>query len=61
MSKEIKMGKAAKKKFCKWTKKDVKEDFDKFADLIKKPTHICGKCGWVSNKKSYLHDPKKIK
>jgi len=55
------MGKAAKKKFCKWTKKDVKEDFDKFADLIKKPTHICGKCGWVSNKKSYLHDPEKIK
>ena len=48
------------KKMCEWKKKDVKNDFEKFANLIKNPTHICEKCGWVSSQKSHLHKPKAL-
>lgn len=49
------------KKMCEWKKKDVKGDFDKFADIIRNPKFICKKCGWVSTHKSYLHKPTALK
>jgi hypothetical protein len=57
---ENKMAKKAKK-MCAWKKKDVKGDFDKFADIIRNPKFICKKCGWVSTKKMYLHKPAALK
>jgi len=57
---ENKMAKK-EKKMCEWKKKDVKGDFDGFADIIRNPKFICKKCGWVSTHKSYLHKPTALK
>ena len=54
------MGKKAKK-LCTWKKKDVSSDFGKFKNIVRKPKYACKKCGWVSNKKTYLHKPTSLK
>ena len=49
------------KQLCKWKSKDVAENFDKFTDIVKNPNFVCQKCGWVANKKKWLHKPAAIK
>ena len=49
------------KKLCKWSKKDVSENFDAFADILKNPKFVCEKCGWVATKKKWLHKPTAIR
>ena len=49
------------KELCKWKKKDVSEDFGKFAGIIKNPKFVCKKCGWVATQKKWLHKPTAIK
>ena len=49
------------KRLCKWKSKEVAENFDKFADIVKNPKFVCKKCGWVANKKKWLHKPAAIK
>jgi hypothetical protein len=57
---EDKMAKKAKQ-LCKWKPKEVADSFDKFADIVKNPKFVCKKCGWVANKKKWLHKPAAIK
>lgn len=46
---------------CKLVKKDfLKDNFEEYKKLVKKPTHICGKCGRAANDKKYLCEPKEI-
>lgn len=49
------------KKLCKLVKKDIlKEDLEGYIKLIKKPTHVCDKCGRAANEKKALCNPKEI-
>lgn len=48
-------------KLCKLVKNDVlRHDFEDYKKLVKKPTHICEKCGRASNDKKNLCSPKEI-
>jgi hypothetical protein len=49
------------KELCKWKKKDISNDFDKFAGIVKNPKFICKKCGWAANTKKVLHEPTAMK
>lgn len=48
-------------RLCKLVKNDIlKNDFDDYRKLVKKPTHICEKCGRAANDKKNLCSPKEI-
>lgn len=49
------------KKICKLAKEDfLKDNFDEYAELVKKPKYICKKCGHVASDDDRLCKPKKI-
>ena len=55
------MGKLKEKRLCKWVKDGVlEEDLKEFKKLVVKPTHLCAKCGRVSNDKALLCKPEKL-
>ncbi len=45
------------KQLCKWDGKDIRKNFKKFADMVRKPKYVCKKCGRAAAKKIWLHDP----
>jgi hypothetical protein len=46
---------------CKLVKHEIlKKDFESYRKLVKKPTHICDKCGRAANDKKSLCSPKEI-
>lgn len=47
-------------KLCEM-KKLLKADFESFTGLVVDPTHLCKRCGRVSNEKKRLCKPQKIK
>lgn len=42
------------KKMCDWKKKDIEKDFEKYAAIVSKPTHVCMKCGRTADDKKRL-------
>lgn len=55
------MGKLKDKSICKLVKHDVlEEDLEEFKKLVVHPTHLCTKCGRVSNDKKILCKPEKL-
>ena len=53
------VGKLKEKKICKRVKDEV-EDLKEYRRLVKSPTHLCTKCGRVSNDKKLLCRPEKL-
>ena len=49
------------KQLCKWKPKEVADSFDKFEGIVKNPKFVCKKCGWMANKKKWLHKPVVLK
>lgn len=47
-------------KLCEM-KKLLKTDFEAFTALVVDPTHLCKRCGRVSNEKKRLCKPQKLK
>jgi hypothetical protein len=41
-------------------KRQAREDFDSYVNLVDRPRHVCAKCGRAANKKKNLCDPRKI-
>ncbi len=55
------MKKLKEKELCKLVKDDaLKGALDAFKKLVENPTHICTKCGRVSNDKTRLCEPEKL-
>lgn len=55
------MGKRTEKKLCKRVKNDVlAEDLKEYKKRVVSPTHLCTKCGRVSNDKKLLCEPEKL-
>jgi hypothetical protein len=55
------MGKLKEKCLCKLVKDDALEgDLKEFKKRVVNPTHICRKCGRVSNDKKHLCKPEKL-
>jgi hypothetical protein len=55
------MKKLKEKELCKLVKDDALEkNLPAFKKLVKHPTHICIKCGRVSNDPDYLCKPRKL-
>jgi hypothetical protein len=55
------MGKEKSKRLCKLVKHDaLAEDLEAFKKLIVNPTHLCMKCGRVSNDKTRICKPEKL-
>lgn len=55
------MKKLKDKVLCKLVKDDALAEFlEAFKKLVEQPTHICTKCGRVSNDKKRLCEPEKL-
>jgi hypothetical protein len=55
------MKKLKDKELCKLVDDDVLDDhLGAFKKLVEHPTHICTKCGRVSNEKARLCEPEKL-
>lgn len=55
------MKKLKDKELCKLVKDDaLAESLEAFKKLVEAPTHICTKCGRVSNDKKRLCEPEKL-
>jgi len=55
------MKKLKDKELCKLVKDDaLAEALEAFKKLVEQPTHICTKCGRVSNDKKRLCEPEKL-
>ena len=48
------------KTLCGWKKKDIEKHFDELADLVRKPTHVCLRCGRAAADKKILCKPAKL-
>ena len=48
------------KTFCKWSKKDIENNFDILSGLLDQPTFACKKCARASNNKKALCKPAKL-
>lgn len=55
------MKKLKDKELCKLIKEDaLTEHLEAFKELVKEPSHLCLKCGRVSNDKKRLCKPEKL-
>ena len=48
-------------RMCKWSEKDLGENFGKFAAIVSNPKFVCRKCLRVADKKKWLHNPVPLK
>ncbi len=51
---------STEKQLCKWKKEAYKDDLSKLIKIVKKPKHICTKCGRVAKKEKWLCESKVI-
>lgn len=49
------------KGLCKIKKSHRQKDLASYINLVNAPTHVCGKCGRVANKKKMLCKPISMK
>jgi len=45
---------------CRLGRKDIKDRLPEIAAVVEKPTHICGRCARVADKKKLLCKPVKL-
>jgi len=48
------------KTFCKWSKKDIENNFDILTSLLEQPNYVCKKCARSANNKKALCKPVKL-
>ncbi len=48
------------KTLCEWKKGEIRDDFEKLRELVRKPEFICRKCGRAANNKEVLCKPKEL-
>lgn len=49
------------KELCKLKRNDIRIDFKKIINIVRKPKFVCDKCARVAAKKTFLCSPSKIK
>jgi hypothetical protein len=53
--------KLKKKSMCKWSKEELRKNFDEMYDIVGKPKYICGRCARATRLKGTVCKPEKLK